>query len=355
MKLGVLPAILTWIVACGAFALIVACGSSDDDNGGGPDDTTTLGADGSTGGSSGSSGSAVSSGSLGSSGSSGSSGTTAEGGASGCSGSAADPAAATTVSGYMDKLPDNAPTGAARAQIIDVIIKSCEVFGPPAAKDPGWDRKYCWAHLVAAIGKESGYNAALTIKDGYGSRNTVSGTANDPTVGLLQVRFSSTVRDFVRLGTTGSLSCVGCTFPATFATHKSEADSSAFWAVSGPTQNLATMKDLACNVGLGAWYYYFSATGNGKASTPTYIDEYCAGKGTAGNLITGLLSHYEGAEGGAGVIANMAGVNALQGTNSGAYQYVTQIKTQFDSMVGPVSGTHPFFVKLLPNTSQYCR
>jgi hypothetical protein len=174
-------------------------------------------------------------------------------------------------------------------------------------------------------------------------------------VGLLQIRFSSTVHDFVAQGATAALSCVGCTFPAGLATHKDEPGDSAFWAVSGPTQNLATMKDLACNIGLGAWYYYANATSNGKPSAATYLDAYCAGQGTAGNLITGLLSHFEGPDGGNGVVPNMAGVNALQGTNAGAYQYVTELKTQFDSMVGPVSGTHPFFIKLVPSASQYCR
>lgn len=357
MKLPTLGA----IVGGALLVLILGCGSSDDaaSSGGSDNGGTPLGADGTSSGSSGSTGSSGSSGSSGTSGSggtSGSSGTSGgDGGASGCSGSAADPAAATTVSGYMDKLPANAPAGAARAQIIDAIIKSCEVFGPPAAKDPGWDRKFCWAHLVAAINKESGYNAGVSVTDSYGTRNTAAGKANDPTVGLTQVRFSSTVHDFTARGTTDNLSCVGCTFPAGFAAHKSESGDSAFWAVSGPTQNLATMKDVACNVGLGAWYYYLNATANGKPSAPTYLDAYCKGQGTAGNLITGLLSHLQGPDGGKGVIANLAGVNALQGSNPGAYQYVTQIKTQFDSMVGPVSGTHPFFIKLSPNATQYCR
>ncbi|CAN5921270.1 hypothetical protein BH11MYX4_BH11MYX4_44880 [soil metagenome] len=338
------------MVAGACVALIVGCSSDDGPGAGagaGDDTSSTLGADASTG-TSGTNGTIGSS--SGSSGASGSSG-----GSSGCSGSAADPAAATTVSGFMDKLPFNNPTGPVRAQIIDAIIKSCEVFGPTAAKDPGWDRRYCWAQLVAAINKESGYNAGSTIADGYGTRSTSAGKANDPTVGLLQIRFSSTVRDFATLGNTASLSCAGCTFPASFAAHQNDPGDSAFWAVSGPTQNLATMKDVACNVGLGAWYYYYNASSNGKASAPTYLSAYCGGGGTAGNLVTGLLSHLQGPESGKGVIPNMAGLNALQTTNNGAYQYVTQIKSQFDGMVGAVSGTHPFFLTLVPNKTQYCR
>ena len=252
----------------------------------------------------------------------------------------------------MDKLPSNAPSGALRAQIIDAIIRSCEAFGPPPAIDPGWQRNYCWAHLVSAILKESGYDAAQTTPDSYGKRSTSAGQANDPTVGLLQVRFSSTVHDYVEQGPLESLACVGCTFPAGFAAHATESGDSAFWAVSGPTQNLATMRDVACNVGLGAWYYYLNATANGKPSAATYLSAYCGGQGTKGNLVTGLRSHLEGPDGGKGVLTSMS---ALQSADSGGYQYVAAIKTPFDSMVGAVSGTHPFFIPLLPNASQYCR
>lgn len=349
---------LASIFAGGALVLLLACGSSDDAGSGGasPDpgdsgasESATVGGEGGSSGSSGSSGVVLDAGGT----------PPGDGGGTGgtgpCSGSAADPAAAATVSGYMDKLPNNAPTQPARAQIIDAIIKSCQVFGPVSAKEPTWKREYCWAHLVAAIGKESSYNAALTIKDGYGTRTTPAGKANDPTVGLLQIRFSSTVHDFVQQGALDSLSCVGCTFPAGFAAHKAESGDSAFWAVSGPPQNAATMQSLACNVGLGAWYYYLNATGNGKPSAATYLAAYCAGQGTAADLVTGLLSHLKGPDGGKGVIATINGVNALQGTDNGAYQYVTSIKTQFDSMVGPVTGTHPFFIGLLPNQTQYCR
>ena len=345
------------VVAGGSLALVVGCssddGAGDGSSGGGTSDdaATTFGADASTGtsGANGTVGS--SSGTSGSSGASGMSGASS----SGCGGSAAEPAAAATESGYMDKLPFNNPTGAKRTAIIDAILKSCEVFGATAAKDPGWDRKYCWAHLTAAINKESGYNPDSTVSDGYGMRNTAAGKANDPTVGLLQVRFSSTVRDFVGLGNTASLSCVGCTFPAALAAHKSESGDSAFWAVSGPQQNLAKMKDIACNVGLGAWYYYYNASSNGKASAPTYLQAYCGGGGTAGNLTTGLLSHLQGPESGKGVIANVAQLNGLQSANSGAYQYVTQIKAQFDAMVGPIGGNHPFFLTQVPNKGQYCQ
>jgi hypothetical protein len=271
-----------------------------------------------------------------------------------CGGASADPAAAATVSTYLDKLAGAAPTGATRLEVTDAILKSCEVFGPSPTQNPGWDRSFCWAHLVAAIAKESGYTTALTNKDAYGMRTTQAGKANDPTVGLLQVRFSSTVRDFATLGKTASLSCAGCTFPSSLASHVKESGDSAFWAVNGPTQNLPFMKNTACNVALGTWYYYAMAMGNGNSKSFTYLDAYCAGKGTSGNLITGLLSHYAGPEDGHGVLANMGAVNGLQNTNGGAYEYVTEIKTSFDSMVSP-RASHPFFLKLVPNASRYCR
>lgn len=360
--------VLLSIALSAALGVVVACGGDDASDGADPGPATTFGADASSGGTSGTegtSGSTGSSGRIGTSGSVGSSGSSGSSGADGgpdgssssgggCSGAAADPAAAMTVSGYMDKLPSNAPTGATRAAIIDAVIKTCEAFGPQGAKAPGWDRKYCWAHLVSAMSKESGYNTTLTIKDSYGSRTTAAGKANDPTVGLLQIRFSSTVRDFVISGQASNLSCVGCTFPAAVTSHKGESGDSSFWAVTGPTANLSMMQSTACNVGLGAWYYYVFASGNGKPSAATYVPPYCSGMGTAGNLVTGLLSHLEGADRGKGVL-DMNGVNALMTTDSNGYQYVTQIKAQVDSMVGPVAGTHPFFIKLSPNVPEYCK
>jgi hypothetical protein len=115
------------------------------------------------------------------------------------------------------------------------------------------------------------------------------------------------------------------------------------------------MQSIACNVGIGAWYYYVNATGNGDAASGTQASAYCAGRGTAANLVTGLRSFLRGYIVGRGVIPDMNGVNALQSTDSGSYQYVTTIKTMFDNMVGPVAGTHPFFVSLVPNPTQYCR
>jgi hypothetical protein len=277
-----------------------------------------------------------------------------DGGAGLCVGAAADPSAAATVSGFIDKLPSSKPTGAARAEIVDAIIKSCQMFGPPST-NAGWQRQHCWAHLVSAIHKESSYNATVAVKDAYATRTIGTAKANDPTVGLLQIRFSSTVHDYVSRGPLESLSCVGCTFPASVISHANDAGSSSYWGVTGPTQNLALMQSAACNIGLGAWYYYVYATANGKASAATQLGAYCSGQGTAANLVTGLLSHLLGPDRGKGVIPDMNGVNALKSKDATAYGYVNGIKTLFDTMIAPAGGVHPFFVPLAPRASQYCR
>ncbi|MBX3187834.1 MAG: hypothetical protein KF819_12495 [Labilithrix sp.] len=274
------------------------------------------------------------------------------GGGSTCGGSVADPAAAAIVGSYIDKLPNQKPTGAAREAVIDAILRTCFVFAPKVA---GFAQNHCWAHLVSAISKESAYDAALVNRDGYGSRMIGGQAANDPTVGYLQVRFSSTVRDFSTRGPLDDMACIGCTIPASFADHASEQGDSAFWAVTGPTANMSLMQSPACNIALGAWYYYVFASGNGDPAKVTYVNPYCAGTGTAGNLVTGLLSHLKGPDGGKGVIPDVAGVGALMGTDANAHRYVTQIKASFDAMVGAVSGTHPFFVTLPPSPTQYCR
>ena len=172
-------------------------------------------------------------------------------------------------------------------------------------------------------------------------------------VGLLQVRFSTTVQGYVSLGQPKALACVGCNFPASITSHKNELGSSPYWAVTGPTENMALMQSAKCNVGLGAWYYYLHATGNGNPAKATYVGDYCKGQGTAANVITGLRSHLEGSEKGRGVIANQAALDAL-GAGSNAYKYITAIKTPFDKMVSPPAGKHPFFLTMAPQLSQYC-
>ncbi len=271
-----------------------------------------------------------------------------------CTGAAGDPAGAATVEGYMDTLPSPPAAGATRTRAIDAILRTCEAFGPPPGTNPGFQKEHCWAFLTASISKESGYNPTVAVRDGYATRNVGGKQANDPVVGLLQIRFSSTVHEVSVLGSKTRLTCAGCTLPASFAAHASESGNSDFWAVTGPSQNLSVMQDVACNVAMGAWYYFINATGNGKASAVTYPDQYCGGGGTGGNLVTGLLSHLKGSEGGRGYLANQGALNALQASDPGGYGYVTEIKRWWDGMVGPVAGTHPFFLRLAPDPAQYC-
>jgi hypothetical protein len=265
----------------------------------------------------------------------------------------ADATAQATISGYMDKLPYANPTGMLRTQLIDVIYQSCAMFGPPSSIDAGWKPEYCWAHLVSAIEKESSYKPDASVTDSYGTRMIGGSKANDPVVGLLQIRFSSTVHDFAAGGPMDRLACVGCTFPASFAAHKTESGDSDFWAVSGPTQNLATSESPSCNIALAAWYYYTYATANGNPAKVTYLTDYCQGGGTGANLITGLRAHLEGPESARGIVPDAAALEGLKATDSSAYGYVTGIKALFDTMV-TTSGTHPVFIPLSPDAPEYC-
>jgi hypothetical protein len=115
------------------------------------------------------------------------------------------------------------------------------------------------------------------------------------------------------------------------------------------------MQDVSCNVAMGAWYYYVFATGNGKPAAVTYPIDYCAGRGTAATLITGLRSHLEGAESARGAITNQGALNALQSTAPGPYRYITEIKGSFDAGLGAIAGTHPFFLLLNPDPMRYCK
>ena len=44
------------------------------------------------------------------------------------------------------------------------------------------------------------------------------------------------------------------------------------------------MQDVACNVALAGWYYFYNATGNGGANA-VYISNYCGGSGIAGTMV----------------------------------------------------------------------
>jgi len=185
---------------------------------------------------------------------------------------------------------------------------------------------------------ESSYNPSASNLDDYGRRSlSAGGTANDPVVGLLQIRFSSTVQDYNYYGPLDKMAAIGCSWPAELSGHATD---ETFWATSGGTTYLAFMQDVACNIGLATWYYFVNATGNG-GSTATYAYQYCQGQGTAGTLVIGLLSHLQGP----------GFARPADASNT----YVTGIKGRFTSLLGgTLPSPDPFTQSLSPEPSKYC-
>jgi hypothetical protein len=185
-----------------------------------------------------------------------------------------------------NNIKTNFPAGNAFNRLACSIAMSCVEFAPMEAN---WLRK-CEAVITSAIVAESSYNPSSVVTDSYATR-TVSGvTANDPTVGLLQIRFSSTVHDYNYSGPMAKIAAIGCSWPSALT---SQADTATFWATAGGTTYLSFMQDVACNIGLAAWYYFYNATGNGGSSA-VWVSQYCQGQGVAGNMVVGLLSHLQG-------------------------------------------------------------
>jgi hypothetical protein len=199
-----------------------------------------------------------------------------------------DKTAAGALPGYAyTNITKNFPAGPAFDRLACSIAMSCVEWAP---MEINWLRQ-CEAVLTSAIVAESSYVPSEVVNDTYSTRSLSDGTkATDPTVGLLQIRFSSTVHDFNYYGPMAKMTAIGCSWPAALTT---QTDSQDFWATQGATTYLAFMQDVACNIGLASWYYFYNATGNGGASA-VYIAQYCAGNGTGGTMVEGLLSHLEG-------------------------------------------------------------
>ena len=210
------------------------------------------------------------------------------GASSGCPG--ADAAEFAQVSGWLDNsiapgaLPgyayDNIDSvfgrGAAFDELACSIAMSCLQFAPS-----GWLRE-CEDVVTSAIVAESSYNPESVVEDSYGG-------AADPTVGLLQIRFSSTVQDYNYYGPLEKIEAIGCSWPSELP---GQAQEETFWRNQG-SNYLSFMQSVPCNVGLASWYYFYNATGNG-GPTATWIHDYCAGNGTGGTMVVGLLSHLMG-------------------------------------------------------------
>jgi hypothetical protein len=217
--------------------------------------------------------------------------------------------------------------------LVHAIVASCAEFAPSEAN---WDL-YCEAVLTSAIVAESSYDPTSDVTDSYATRTVGNTTANDPTVGLLQIRFSSTVHDYDYYGRFEKIAAIGCAWPAELET---QADDATFWATKGGTQYLSFMKDPSCNIGLAAWYYLTNATGNGGAS-PIYAFDYCKGNGVAGDMIIGLLSHLEGP--------------GFPRPPDATNPYVTGIKSRFAALLGGLPSPDPFTETLAPEPAKYCR
>jgi len=247
------------------------------------------------------------------SGGSGTGGDPGSGGA-GTGGTTIDPNARAAIDECMLQLPWGAPdlSSAERDPIITAIINTCAEFAPPGAEWQTW----CQMFLVAAINAESSYDVLA------GS----VGAGNDPTVGLLQIRFTSTVIDFADYGPVDALARIGCDFGTV-----TDSDS---YATKGDM-----MLDVNCNIAIGAWYYFIFGSGNG-GDDAVWVWEYCMGGGVTGSLHIGMACHLMGAE-------------AAHSSLEGADYYYNQIREWFDPCVS-YSGTHPFELPIDPDTNKYC-
>lgn len=289
----------------------------------------------------------ASGGAVGAGGSTGSGGASPSGGAAGTGGSTggvADPAEMARVTGFLtntssglpsyayDNIKKNFATQAAFDTLVHAIVMSCAEFAP---SEPNWTL-YCEAVLTSAIVAESSYDPQANVLDTYGKRDVSGTTANDPTVGLLQIRFSSTVQDYNSYGPLDKIAAIGCTWPAAIENQTDPV----FWATAGGTTYVSFMEDVSCNIGLAAWYYFTNATGNG-GPTPIYSFDYCQGNGIAGNMVIGLLSHLEGP--------------GFPRPPDATNPYVTGIKARFATLLGGLPNPDPFGESLAPEPAKYCR
>lgn len=232
-----------------------------------------------------------------------------------------------------NNIKTNFPTPAEFDRLACAIVKSCDEFAPSVEN---WV-KYCQAVVTSAIVSESSYNPKGVVYDTYARRAITGGTADDPTVGLLQDRFSSTISGFNQYGPMAKMAAIGCAWPPELLT---VAGNSTTWATAGGTTHLSFMQDPVCNIALGTWFYFHNATGNG-GTTVVWLNGICAGNGVAGNMIVGLLSHLQG-----GSYARPADPN-----NS----YVAGIKARVALLLGGLPNPDPFTQVLPPEPAKYCK
>jgi hypothetical protein len=236
---------------------------------------------------------------------------------------------------------NNFNTPALFNKLVTAIVNSCAAFAPAELGVVD-----CEAVLTSAIVAESSYNPNSVVYDTF-SNNT------DPTVGLLQIRYSSTVHDYNFYGPLPVMANIGCPWPTNLPTSMA----ASAWTNPGTT-GIAFMEDPACSVGLAAWYYFYNATCNGGASgAPVYIAQCCGGMGMAGTMEIGLLSHLRGPD-----PANppgapdpyVVGIECCAGGNP-TVTACTGCTGRFAAMVGGLPAPDPFRIPLAPQTSKYCR
>jgi hypothetical protein len=248
----------------------------------------------------------------------------------------------------------NFPAGAAFDKLACSIAMSCQEFAP---SESDWLRK-CEAVVTSAIVAESSYNPVSVVTDTYATRTVGTVTANDPTVGLLQIRFTSTVHDYNYNGPMAKMAAIGCNWPVELA---AQADTNTWWATSGGTTYLTFMQDVACNIALATWYYFYNATGNGGANA-VWISNYCKGQGIAGTMVVGLLSHLQGGSFARPADANNAypwGIECCScGSPSGCA--CTGCAGRFAAFMGIGTSSarpspDPFLEVLNPEPTKYCK
>jgi hypothetical protein len=226
-------------------------------------------------------------------------------------------------------------------KLVTAVVNACAAFAPTA-----FGAVDCEALLVSAMVAESSYNPNSVVFDTYSN-------GTDPTVGLLQVRFSSTVHDYNFYGPLATMANIGCPWPTNFPT----STAASAWTNPGAS-GTAFMEDPACNVGLAAWYYLYNATCNGGASgSPVYIAQCCLGQGMAGTIEIGLLSHLRGpdpANPPGALDPYVQGIECCAG-GSPTDTPCTGCTGRFAAMVGGLPTPDPFRISLVPETSRYCR
>ena len=266
----------------------------------------------------------------------------------------------------------NFPAGSAFNTLACSIAMSCVEFAPTL--EANWLRQ-CEAVVTSAIVAESSYNPNEVVTDTYATRSVNGTTADDPTVGLLQIRFSSTVHDYNYYGPMAKITAIGCNWPSAL-TSLSSSDNA--WATEGGTTYLSFMEQVPCNIALAAWYYFYNATANGGAtnSNVVYIANYCAGQGIAGNMLYGLDSHLDGGGGitRSGTAGTLTWSNLASGSGDLDYPWgieccacgnpsgctCTGCTGRFAAFMGiGTSAAHPspdpFVQTLAPEPTTYCK